>query len=168
MRTIDDAPRDQRFLMLTSRLSRTAWEEECRVVRKWLADPPDTISEAESAEMLAKIDGPLPASSHPFAVIHCYADLPAGTRWNTAFDPSIGGQHETTDVVLQFGIFWRRLVLPSLEDGHHQIAVIEFSDGLPQLLASLPVDPEGEVIDYIGLCASDDFPGIRRGLANRA
>ena len=122
MRTIDDTPRDQRYLMLTHRLSDAVWEDECEAVRQNLTDPPDTIGARESAEMLATIAKPLPTDCHPFVIIHCYADVPANTKWHTAFDPSSTDRHEKTNATLQFGVFWRRVVLPTLEHGHHQIA----------------------------------------------
>jgi hypothetical protein len=166
MRAIGDTPNDQRFLMVTHRLSPARWENECRAVRDWLTNPPDTISKSDADEMLASIAEPLPKTHHAFVVFHCYADIPARTRWDTAFDPSVADRHESTIATLQFGVFWRRAVLSALEHGHHQIAVLKFPDGLPDLLDSLPVDPDNEVSDYAGLCASDDLPAIRRQLDN--
>jgi hypothetical protein len=118
--------------------------------------------------MLALIAKPLPATHHAFVVIHCYADIPAHTLWDTAFDPSLTDCNETTNATFHFGVFWRRVVRPKLEHGHHQLAVIAFPDGLPLLLASLPVDPVNQVTDYIGLCASEDLLAIRRQLENAA
>ena len=154
--------------MVTHRLSSERWGNECSAIRDWLANPPATISKSDADEMLATIANPLPKTQHAFVVIYCYADIPARTHWDTAFDPSLGDLHETTNATLQFGVVWRRAVLPSLEHGHHQVAVLAFPDGLPQLLASLPFDPDTEVTDYVGLCASEDLPAIRRQLENVA
>jgi hypothetical protein len=165
MRTIEDTPHDQRYLMVTHRLSNGAWERVCNAVRQWLASHPDTISETQSAQMLATIATPLPTAYHAFLIIHCYADVPAHSQWNTVFDPSSTEQQDT-NATLHFGVFWRRAVLSTLEHGHHQIAVLEFPDGLPDLLASLPTDPDNEVSQYIGLCKSNDLLAIRRQIKN--
>jgi hypothetical protein len=165
MRTIEDTPRDERFLMITHRLSRAAWETHCGSVRAWLANPPETISQAKAAEMLGMIADPLPATCHPFIIIYCYADIPCDTRWDTAFDPSNAVRNERTEATLKFGVFWDRLVIRSLEDGHHQIAVLEFAHGLPPLIESLPIVSADEPELYVGLCDSNDLFAIQKRLS---
>jgi hypothetical protein len=161
MRTIEDTPHSERFLMITHRLSRAAWERQCSSVRAWLANPPDMINQAKASEMLGIIAEPLHLTYHPFIVIYCYADIPANTRWDTAFDPSNTVRNEKTDATLKFGIFWSRLVIRSLEDGHHQVAVLEFPHGLPPLIESLPVVSVDEPERHVGLCNSNDLLAIQ-------
>jgi hypothetical protein len=161
MRTIDDTPRGQRFLMVTHRLSPSSWENVCMAVRSWLANPPESLSRSEVDRMLATITSPLPETHFAFIIICCYADIPTNTRWDTAFDPSLSDRHEATIAVLQFSVFWSRAVLPSLEHGHHQVAVLAFPNSLPSLLASLPDESDDVVTDYVGLCESEDLSAIR-------
>ncbi len=152
--------------MVAWRLSRAAWERECESVREWLASSPAKISKAESDEMLSKIAEPLKPTDYPFVIIHCYADIPAKTRWDTVFSPNDINRIETTNATFQFGIFLSRYVVKSLDHGHHQIALLAFPDRLPALLETLPVDQAGEFTGYVGLCASDDLAEIRHALAH--
>lgn len=168
MRSINDTPVANRFLMVSHRLSVQAWRAECDAVTKWLDDESNTITEAERDEMLAMIQQPLRDTEHPFVIIHCYADIPEHTTWDIVFDRRAPGYHERTIATLRFGIIWQRLVSRSLADGWHQVAVIDFPDGMPQLIESLPIDPKSEQTEYTCLCTGADFPEIQRQIVNVA
>ena len=168
MRSIYDTPVADRFLMVSHRLSAHAWRSECDAVTNWLKSKPGTITDTERDEMLETIQRPLRETEHPFVIIHCYADIPENTTWNVAFDRRDTHRHEPTIAILRFGVILHRAVCRSLSDGWHQAAVIDFPGGIPELIKSLPIDPETEQTDYNCLCDAADFPKIRRHLTNVA
>lgn len=147
--------------MVAERLSPAAWDKECQRVRNYVSElPRNPVNRQLGAERLAFIDQALPVTSHPFVILFCYADIPAGTSWGLAFDPKTPLPPEETHAVFQFGLFGRTLAVSNLEHGHHQLAVIDFPHGLPPLLQSLPVDANRQNYDHIALCCADDFREI--------
>ncbi|MCC9603382.1 hypothetical protein LOC67_22765 [Stieleria sp. JC731] len=162
MRTIADTPPNERYLMVAERVSREAWADICQNVRDYVTTNPDSDHRNYSdADILRLIDAPIPPSSYPFVVLFAYADIPADTKWNVAFDPVNDLPIESTIAVLQFGVFWRRIAAPSLEHGHHQIAVIDFPDGLPSVITSLPIDANRQSYDHVVLCDAQDVDAIQ-------
>lgn len=161
MRTIDDTPAAQRFLMVVHRLSPNSWSKECDSVTNWLATDPDSITATEHSEMLQIIRRPLQPTEEAFVIYGSYADIPEDTKWDIAFDPNDPSIHESTVAILRFGVVWRRLASRSLSHGWSQAAVIDFPNGIPRLIESLPVDPETVPSVHTGLCASQDFPEIQ-------
>lgn len=149
--------------MVAERLSLKTWSELCESVREQV-DSTDTEVDDKSlvAETLRLLNEPLPPTSFPFVILFSYADIPAGTTWDTAFDPLNASCFEPTQAVFRFGVFWQRIAQPKLEHGHHQVAVIEFPNGLPPLLDAIPVDASPHTYDYIGLCNFNDLPSVRR------
>ncbi|WP_145052736.1 hypothetical protein [Lignipirellula cremea] len=158
MRTIAETPQHDRYLMVAERISPNAWRSVCESVSDHAAkaSAPNSVKHA-----LSLIDSHLPPTSFPFVVLFSYADIPANTPWNIAFDPMKPSSIEATNAVFRFGVFWQRIAQPSLEHGHHQIAVIDFPDGVPELLSSLPVDANRQTYDYIGLCDAKDLRAIQ-------
>lgn len=163
MRTIANTPAAQRFLMVAWRLSANAWQRECESVINWLSTEPESVGRVERAEMVSIIQRPLAPTEHPVIAMHCYADVPAGTTWDVVFNPNEIADHESTTAVSRFGLIDHRIVSPSLSDGWHQVAVIDFPKGLPRLIQDLPVDPDTEWRNYICLCANHDFEEIKKG-----
>lgn len=143
MRSIADTPAHERYLMVAERISPGAWEEVCQQVRNYLASATvrekKKISGAEIAEMFRLIDTPLPPTSHPFVVLFAYADIPKGTEWNVVFDPLNPSQAEATNAVFHFSVILQRIACPAMDHNFHQLAVIDFPNGVPDLLASLPL-----------------------------
>lgn len=144
--------------MVAERISANAWRSICESVRGHVTkvSAPTSVKDA-----LTLIDSNLPPTSFPFIVLFSYADIPADTKWNIAFDPTKPSAIEATTAVFQFGVFWQRIAQPSLEHGHHQIAVIDFPYGVPTLLQSLPIDANRQTYDYIGLCDAKDLRAIQ-------
>lgn len=167
MRFISDTPVTSRFLLLAHRLSPIACRNECNSVTEWLAIAPDTITERER-EMLTIIQQPLQPTEHPLVAVYCYAHIPEGTKWDIAFNSKDTTAYEYTAAFLRFGIIWQRIVSRSLSDGWHQVAVIDFPNGIPHLIEALPVDPEVENYNYKCLCSSADFPEIQRHMTTGA
>ena len=162
MRSITDTPPHTRYLMMAERISLPAWTTLCQKVRDYVeANPNQGIY--SDAEMLRLINTPLPQTTFPFVVLFAYADIPAGTQWNAAYDPSNDSQIESTNAILRFGVFWSRVAIPELSHGHHQVAVIDFPDGIPSVLETLPVDPNRENCDPVRLCNTEDIEAIRAG-----
>ena len=162
MRTIAETPKHERYLMVAERISPAAWTTLCQSVRDYLANNPDrNRSTCSDADMLRFIDTPLKQTSHPFVVLFAYADVPANTKWNVAFDPSNDSPIEITNAALCFGVFWKRIAIPTLSHGHHQVAVIDFPDGLPAVIASLPIDADRQSSDHVRLCSAEDLDAIR-------
>lgn len=157
MRTIDETPRRERYLMVAERVSSDVWRSVCEGVHHHLAK----TNTGCVADMMRLIDSKLSPTSHPFVVLFSYADIPAGTAWNIAFDPTNRSSVEPTTAVLQFAIVWQRTAQTALEHGHHQIAMIDFPNGVPALLASLPIDANQQTYSYIGLCDSRDLRAIQ-------
>ncbi len=160
MRTIAETPQHERYLMVAERVSSDAWRSVCESVRDHVVKASSTNTDAV-ADAMRIIDSKLSPTSHPFLVLLSYADIPADTAWNVAFDPTNRSSVEPTTAVLQFGVFWQRIAQTALEHGHHQIAVIDFPTGVPPLLASLPIDANRQSYDYIGLCDSKDLRAIQ-------
>jgi hypothetical protein len=158
MRTLPETPQYDRYLMVAERLSATAWRNVCESVRGNVTKDSD---QKFGNNAVTLIDSHLPPTSFPFVVLFAYADIPADTEWNIAFDPTTPSAVESTTAVLRFGVFWQRIAQPSLEHGHHQIAVIDFPNGVPTLLLSLPIDANRQTYDYIGLCDAKDLVAIQ-------
>ena len=158
MRAISETPQHDRYLMVAERISLKAWRSVCERVRHHVANAPDPDSVKDA---LSLIDSDLPPTSFPFVVLFSYADIPVDTKWNIAFDPTKPSSIESTTAVFKFGVFWERIAQPSLEHGHHQIAVIDFPDGVPALLHSLPIDANPQTYEYIGLCDAVDLQAIQ-------
>lgn len=158
MRTIIETQQHDRYLKVAERISPNSWRSVCKSVRDHsaTASAPNSVKHA-----LSLIDSNLPPTSFPFVVLFSYADIPANTTWNIAFDPTRPSSIEATNAVFRFGVFWQRIAQPSLEHGHHQIAVIDFPDGIPKLLQSLPIDANRQTYDYIGLCDAEDLRAIQ-------
>lgn len=144
--------------MVAERISANAWRSICESVRDHVAK---TSGRDAFTDPLQLIEPNLPPTSFAFVVLSSYADIPADTKWNIAFDPTKPSSIEPTTAVLQFGVLWQRMALPSLEHGHHQVAVIDFPDGVPTLLQSLPIDANRQTYDYIGLCDATDLRAIQ-------
>jgi hypothetical protein len=162
MRTIADTPPNERYLMVAERVSREAWAGICQNVRDYVTSNLDgDHSNYSDAYILRLIDAPIPQSSYPFVVLFAYADIPADTKWNVAFDPANDLAIESTNAVLQFGVFWGRIATSALEHGHHQIAVIDFPNGLPSVIASLPIDANSQSYDHVVLCDAQDVDAIQ-------
>ena len=139
MRSIADTPIHERYLMVYQRLSARSWSELCDRVRNQ-HDPSNAQLKLThlGAETLNLLDQPLPRSTYPWVILYSYADIPVGTKWDTTFDPSNDFRFEPTQAVLRFGIFWDRRAQPGLAHGHHQVAVIDFPNGLPPIARITP------------------------------
>ncbi len=159
MRTIAETPQHERYLMVAERISPNAWRSVCESVRDYVAKTSGSNTDS-ALDAMRLIDSKLPPTTHPFAVLFSYADIPADTIWNLAFDPTNQSSIQSTTAVLQFGVFWQRIAQPALEHGHHQIALIDFPNGVPSLLDSLPIDANRQSYDYVGLCDSNDLRAI--------
>ena len=159
MLAIKDTPPSHRFLMVAARISKCRWREECESVRSWLATKPTTVSSVTAERMLQTIDAPLPSDATPLVIIHCYADIPTGTKYDLAFEPHNPDNNESTQAEVLFGVVMGRVVETTLSHGWHQTAVLRFPSGLPQLFEKLSVDEMAP--RYLGLCAQADFPSIR-------
>jgi hypothetical protein len=162
MQTIEATPADQRFLKAAGRLSASAWNNECQSVRAWLASSHGLLSDDERDEMLGIVTGPLVATEIPLAIVHCYAEVPEGTKWDVVFDPNDLNICQSTMAILRYGIVWHRAVSRTLAHGWHQVAVVDFPIGLPALLDTLPTDDFERASRYVGFCSADDFPDIKR------
>ena len=108
------------------------------------------------------ISAPLPIGATPIAIIHCYADVPVGTQYDVAFDPSDPKICEATYAEVLFAVVMGRIVELGLSHGWHQTAVLRFSKGMPKLFNQLPMDHLSS--RYLGLCSQADFPEIRLSL----
>ncbi|MEO0531974.1 MAG: hypothetical protein AAF266_15585 [Planctomycetota bacterium] len=162
-RTIADTEQRDRYLMVAERLSIGRWATSCDRVRSHTASlPASKRCSRFFVNSLRLIDEELPPTCIPFVVLFAYADIPAGTEWDAVFDPLNAEADESTRATLKFGIFWERAATTDLAHGHHQIAVIDFPNGVPSLLDSLPVDADRLDYDYIGLCRSEDLGAIRK------
>ena len=168
MRSIAEAPKHDRYLMVAERMSEDAWNLACRDVREFISQKPSEDSADQTQqETLRLINSDLATTYHPFVILFCYADIPAETRWNIVFDPNDLSSHESTNAIFRFGVFWRRIAQCRLEHGHHQIAVIDFPDGMPSLFDTLPVDANCQDYEHIRLCHSDDLNAIEQAIRNR-
>lgn len=160
MRTVERTPQHQRFLMVGRRVSETAWRTETQAVRQWLDSSECDLPDEQREKMLTFIDLPLPLTSVPLVVLHAYADVGSQTIWNLAFDPRRPQDVEPTVAILRFCVLWHRAVTDSLSHGHHQIAVVDFPDGVPSLVSSLHEDRQRPDVCYIGLCDAADHESI--------
>ncbi|WP_372725642.1 hypothetical protein [Novipirellula sp.] len=106
------------------------------------------------------ISVPLRPTMLPLVVLHAYADVESGTHWNCVFDPRHPASHEPTNAILAYCVIWHRIVAQSLSDGHHQIAVVDFPDGTPEMIAGLDEDAQREDVGYIGLCDHTSIDSI--------
>ncbi len=167
MLPIADVPPSSRYLQIAARIAESRWHDECDSVRCWLKTKPPSISESTAKRMLETISAPLKSNENPLAMIHCYADVPAGTAYHVVFDPKHPDRNEPTYAEVVFGVAMGRYVDTTLSHGWHQSAVFRFSRGLPQLLNQLPVDTSTSE-RILGLCAQADFPEIKRSLENTA
>lgn len=164
MPSISSASPGSRYLMIAARWTENCWEEECKSIRSFLRTNPSSVSKVAENQMLQTINSPLPEGAVPLVVIHCYADVPSGTEYDLAFDPTNPDDHESTSSTLEFGVVMSRVVEKDLSQGWHQTAVMRFPNGMPKLFDKLPVDSIGT--SYLGLCASSDFGHIKSSLAN--
>lgn len=159
---IQDLPASARFLTIAARRSASGWKQECAAVGNWLATKPAALSQQDLDAMRRILDVPLPPDAHPVAVLHCYADVPAGTRYDIVFDRHDLDTSASTSAEVLFGVAFDQYVEPTLSHGHHQTAVLRFPNGMPSLLERLPWDAISS--DYLCLCAAADFAEIRRSL----
>ncbi len=132
MLSIANAPPSTRYLMVASKISDNRWNNECDEVRTFLTSDPSNIEASAVEQMLRIINSPLPNNSVPLVVIHCYADVPAGTRYDLAFDSTDPDCTVSTCCTLEFGVVMSRIVETSLSHGWHQTAVLRFPNGLPK------------------------------------
>ena len=161
---IDAIPRSQRFLMVAWRLSDAAWKGQCDLVVAWLESCPKELTDAQRDQMRRTIEKPLSDTEHPIVVIHCYADVPTGTQWDTVFDPADPNSHSRTTAISRFGVVCDRAVELTLPHGCHQTVIIDFPDGLPELIQSVPIDVQDPNRSYVCVCKREDFPEIERHL----
>lgn len=166
MLSIENASPSDRFLMIVARISEARWRDECASVRSWLNAKPSTISVETAEQMLQTINTPLACDANPMAIIHCYANVPAGTKYDVAFDPRDPDNNESTHAEVLFGVVLGRAVEMTLSHGWHQTAVLRFPTGVPQLFDQLPVD--AMLSRYLCLCSQADFPDIKRALKSDA
>ncbi len=157
-----DVPASARYLMIAARRSEDCWKQECAAVRKWLATRPEELSPDSVDAMLRTINSTLPSDAQPLAVIHCYADVPAGTHYDIIFDHNDPGTNESTNAEVLFGVAFDRYVDKTLSHGHHQTAVLRFPNGTPSLLGRLPWDAIST--NFLCLCSGADFADIGRRL----
>ncbi|MEZ6058039.1 MAG: hypothetical protein R3C01_15170 [Planctomycetaceae bacterium] len=152
--------------MVASRVSASRWEDECASVRLWLGTRPASISTDIAEQMLKTIDAPLPKGATPVVIVHCYADVPAGTEYHVAFDPEDPNTNEFTHAEVLFGVVMGRFVDMTLSHGWHQTAVLYFPAGMPKLFNQLSVDQISS--RYLCLCSQSDFHEIKRARTNLA
>lgn len=164
MREMEATPRAQRYLLLAWQLSEAGWKRECKDVAAWLASNPDSWNESQRERMSAAIATPLRSTERPIVILHCYADVPSGTQWDTVFEVARPEHHEPTRAVARFSVVYHRAVEYTLVQGWHQVAVLDFPDGCPGRIEALPLDLQDPKAGLVGLCRSEDFPEIRRQL----
>ncbi len=154
--------------MVAWRLSNTGWNRQRDSVLKWLATDPDSVNAEQQQQMRELIEKPIGESACPLVVIHCYADVPPDTRWDTAFDPSDLSRVESTTAISRFGVVLDKMVESTLTQGWHQTVIIDFPNGCPALIQSLPVDVQDPRHRFVGICSKDDFPEIQHTLQTPA
>ena len=159
MRKVEDTPAHQQFLMLVSNVSEERWLEERQQVLTWARENSDKLKE-EQLELLKIIEKPLPETYHPVVIIHCYADVPQETAYDLVFNLSDKTQVETTFAVLKFGVTFSRYCDPSLAHGWHQLAMLDFPNGIPELISELPYDDPSSG-EPIGLCSKNNYDSIK-------
>ena len=166
MRSITDTPDHSRYLTVAYRLPNAEWSDTVASVNKWLDAKPHTINDCELAMMRKTINMPMSPTQLACVVYHCYADIPARHQWDTMFRIDNPSDRNGTLAISCFGVYWNRAVTECLDDGHHVAAVLDFPNGTPELINSLPVGDDGNVFGTLGLCNSEDYPAIQTELRN--
>ena len=160
MRTIEATPAESRSLNLAYKIPKLEWDATVDSVLNWLDSKPKTITTIQRTEMRAIITTPLTVTQIPVCVYSCYADIPPNYRWNTIFDIRHPETRQTTIAISCFGVYFRRAVMRSLDNGHHAQVILDFPEGPPQMLDSLSTGDDGNIycLGTLGLCRSDDYP----------
>jgi hypothetical protein len=163
--SLENTPSQDRYLTVLWQLSEDGWQDECRQVCKWLNSWNVwwTAPKAARRDMLELICRPLTATELPLVIHRCYADIPEGITWDLAFDLNDVARLNDTRALLRFGVIFHRTVNRSLAHGWHQLAVIDFPDGIPDLISELPVDADEHTCGCVGLCNVIDFEAVNRG-----
>ena len=152
MRSENDTPIDQRYLTIAGTLSKERFNREKQSAIKFCTEFPDRLSESnkEALEMLATFS--LSENYRAFIIMSCYADIPPFRSYGKIFKITDHSIHISTTAILQFGIFWHKLPILSLEHGHHQVAIFNFPDDVPPIIETLPINNvEGSITSCLGL-----------------
>ena len=145
--------------MVSRQFTQQQWRREYEAVYAWCESNP-------AEDKLSRLDLLTPSlddQAAALSIIHCYADVPAGTEYGLAFDPTDPNQPENTVAFVEYGVVLSRLVQPSLGHGWHQTAVIRFPEGKPKLFDRLTSPRSGP--GYVGLCMPEDYVEILGSLA---
>jgi hypothetical protein len=142
MKTEAFVPISDRYLMLATILSAKRFARERRQSIDWCANNRSKLNAKDlvALDLLQDFELELHPNSRAFIIYCCYADIPAGRTYSAIFDRTNVEIGTETIAKLRFGIFWQRLPTQSLEDGHHQLAVFDFPQGIPAIVETLPID----------------------------
>lgn len=169
MRTEESCRPEERYLMLTARLTEKHFAEARKAAIKWCAANSKRLSPSNKAALDALRVFEMSNQIIAFVSYSCYADIPKNRVYSTAFDSAREVEMSQTSASLLFGIFWRVLPTQGLEHGQHQVAVFNFPNGIPSLFETLPLY-DGTELDnrrWVGLCDIQDWPAINAARSAR-
>lgn len=160
MRSIEDTPPEERWLMATDVLSPRGVER----LRKWVAKSATTgpVESVYQEQLQSFLEGDVRDCLTVFT-LYAYADIPLGTNYDLVFDPETG-RCEGTRLELCHAILHYGVAVPRLDHGHKYFCLFACPEGVPPLFNELPVSHDHRAIEaeqQIGLCMSSDWPAIR-------
>ena len=161
-------PVEQRYLSLSAQLTEQYFIREKDAAIAWCLENTQRLD----ASNLAALDTLQSLRPGPkliaLWVVSCFADIPKDRSYTAAFRVQKEYDVEETCAILRLGIFWHRLPIEGLEHGHHQIAILEFPDGVPTVLRNLPrfdgVQPTA--FPTFGMCDMENWSKIRAKIQN--
>jgi hypothetical protein len=159
-------PPAERFLMVIGQYSAATTAKTLGAVRAYYGQERHRFDEAAAAlteEFLAWSGS---FTGGVLQTCYCHADVARGRVYDVVFGMATAGRVERMRAVVQYNVIWGQVASAGLVHGWHQAAFFEFPDGVPELVASLPVD-DFQARPLIGLCASEDWPGIAPELARQ-
>jgi hypothetical protein len=159
-------PPEQRSLMVIGRYSPAAVAKTLAGVRTYFVREQGRFDDAA-----ASVTEDFLAFAESFRGVvlqtcYCHADVVRGRIYDLVLDLRQPDCSEITRAVAQYNVIWGQVASAGLLHGWHQAAYFEFPDGVPKLVASLPVD-DFLAEPLVGFCDSTNRDAITQELDAR-
>jgi hypothetical protein len=163
MREESQCPPEQRYVMVVGRYSAAAIAKDLAAVR---AHYDRERYRFDAASASATETFLVYAESFEGIVLQtcfCHADAARGRAYDMVLDLQRPDRSELTRMVAQYNVICGRVASAGLVHGWHQAAYFEFPAGVPELVASLPVDDFRDP-PLVGVCDSGNWELIAHEL----
>jgi hypothetical protein len=156
-------PPEHRYVMIIGRYSPAATAKALAAVRAYYDRERHRFDTSAASTTEAFLGFAESFEGVVLQTCYCHADVAPGRVYDMALDLQRPDRFELTRAVAQYNVIWGQVASAGLVDGWHQAAYFEFPDGVPELVASLPVDDFGSE-PLLGVCDSDNWELIAQEL----